>query len=131
MRITLPIYYTHKYKTKKDKTEMVGMNGYRNNHYQINNKIKKHYHKLVKEQLEGIAGIESKYRIRYKLYPKNKRSDMMNVISVIDKFLNDALQELAVVDNDNVENYIKCSCEVARIDRENPRIECEIVAVGK
>ncbi len=53
-------------------------------------------------------------------------SDAPNIVAVIDKFLLDALQESNVIENDNVQHYIRSSWEVVAQDRVNPRIEVEI-----
>ena len=47
----------------------------------------------------------------------------MNVVSVIDKLLNDALQDSGVVVNDNIKFYKHMIATVKEIDKENPRIE--------
>jgi len=127
-KISLPIYYTQKFKNKKDKNILVGMNWYRNSNFFINNKVKKHYKDLIEDKLFYFIDdqIEGKYKVKYKLYYKNPRSDMMNIVSVIDKFLNDALQDYGLVKEDNVKFYTRCVVEVAEQDKENPRIEIEI-----
>ena len=61
--------------------------------------------------------------LTYLLYPSNSNCDLMNVVSVIDKFLNDALQDSRVVVNDNIEFYKHMIAIVKEIDKENPRIE--------
>ena len=48
--ISVPIYYVQKFKTKKDKTLLVGMNTYRNLHYRLSNTIKQSY----KEEIQKI-----------------------------------------------------------------------------
>ena len=119
----LPIYYTYKY-NKKLKTSLVGMNLYRNMHYHASNKMKKHFHNLVSSILGTCEDEPYKmYRVKYKLFYKDARCDLMNVISVIDKFVNDSIQELGYVKNDNVKFYKKCFIEVAEQDKENPRVE--------
>ena len=126
-RLTLPYYYTIERKTKKNKTVMVGMNYYRNAHYQILNNIKKHYHKLVTSRLEAFEGDRlGKYRIKYKMYYKRNNQDLMNVVSIIDKFVQDSLQEFGLVENDNVCNCVRIVAEAIEQDKINPRIEIEI-----
>lgn len=126
-KLELPIYYTQKFKTKKGKTFLVGMNWYRNAHYFIQNEVKKHYHDLVVLALSDFKGDSLvSYRVKYKLYYKNPSSDLMNVVSLTDKFFNDAIQELGLVKNDNVKFYKKCFIEVVGQDRENPRVEIEL-----
>ena len=120
INISLPIYYQQ----TRLKKVMVGMNWLRNAHFQVSNKAKKHYHSLIIYKLQSCNTIiDGEYFIDYRLFYKNKSCDMMNVISVIDKFLNDSLQELGVVQNDNVLFYTGCNVKVAGQDRECPRVE--------
>lgn len=51
IELTLPIYVKT---SKKKREQLVGLNWFRNAHYQTKDKIKKHYHKLVSEQLSGV-----------------------------------------------------------------------------
>ena len=61
--------------------------------------------------------------VSYMLYPSNSNCDLMNVVSVIDKFLNDALQDSGVIVNDNIKFYKHMIATVKEADKENPRIE--------
>ena len=91
--IELPIYYTFTKKTKKDNKVLVGMNWYRNAHFRSSNQVKQHYHKLIYSKVTQSQKLKDKYMVSYMLYPSNSSCDLMNVVSVIDKFLNDALQD--------------------------------------
>lgn len=103
------------------------MNWYRNAHYFIKNEVKKYYHELVISLLSDFTDDRlGKYRVKYKLYYKNKSSDMMNIVPMVDKFLNDAIQEMGLVKNDNVQYFGDCNIKVVEQDRENPRVEIEL-----
>ena len=67
--------------------------------------------------------------VSYMLYPSNSNCDLMNVVSVIDKFLNDALQDCGVVVNDNIKFYKHMIATVEEVDRYNPRIEIKITEI--
>ena len=121
--LELPIYYTFERKTKKDNKILVGMNWYRNAHFRNSNQVKKYYHWLIHSKIKQDQKIRGKYMLTYLLYPSNTNSDLMNVVSVIDKFLNDALQDLGVVVNDNIKFYKHMIATVKEIDKINPRIE--------
>ena len=54
---------------------------------------------------------------------------MTNVISMIDKFLNDSLKENGIISVDNVKIYKRITGEVAGQDKQNPRVEIEIESV--
>lgn len=123
IRLELPVYLN----VTKKKRVLINMNWYRNAHYQVSNKVKGEYHKLITAKLGQIKEkITKGYEIHYRYYYKSVVSDLTNVTSVIDKFLNDSLQELGIVENDNVKYLRKIVCEVGGQDKENPRLEIEI-----
>lgn len=123
IKLDLPVYWN----ITKNRKIFVGMNWYqRANKYEIN-KVKQEYHELIKLKLFGNKEkIKGSYQVKYKYFYKNSGSDLRNVTSVIDKFFNDALQELRIIVNDNV-NYYKESVDiVGGMDKKNPRIEIEV-----
>ena len=128
--LELPIYYTFTKKTKKDTKILVGMNWYRNAHFRNSNQIKKFYHELIFLKVLKSQRIKGSYQVEYLLYPSNANCDLMNVVSVIDKFLNDALQDCGVVVNDNIKFYKSMTAGVKKIDKYNPRIEIKIIEIG-
>ena len=130
IKLELPIYHTFQRKTKKDTKILVGMNWYRNAHFRNNNEVKQYYHKLIHSKVTQSQKIKDKYMISYMLYPSNANCDLMNVVSVIDKFLNDALQDCGVVVNDNIKFYKSMTAGVKEIDKYNPRIEIKIIEIG-
>lgn len=129
IKLELPIYATKTIGRKKDnkkiKTFLLSMNWYNVAHYQEKNHIKQYYNKLVADILKERVNtrFNGKIRVSYKLYYKNSASDMMNIVSIIDKFFLDALQELKIIEDDNVLNYRECKIEVAGQDKERPRVE--------
>lgn len=127
IKLELPIYQSvsqGRGLNKKIKTFLMSMNWYRNAHYQLECKIKRKYHQLIKRRLKGVKSQMTGFvKVSYNLYYKNSQSDLMNVISIIDKYLMDALQELSIIENDNVKNYVECVIKVAGEDKENPRVE--------
>lgn len=82
--ITLPIYYDQEFKTKPSKRFLVGMNWYRNAHYLLSNKVKDHYHDLVKEAIQDTKF--EKVSLEYIVYVGRKNTDGHNIRSVIEKF---------------------------------------------
>lgn len=126
-KIILPIYYTNKTKPRKNKTFLVGLNWYRNAHYMELSAVKNYYSKMVKDCIDDIDfKINGEYGASYKLFYKHSGCDAMNVVSVIDKFTHDALQEAGIVKNDNVTHYIKTFSDKPIKDKDNPRIEITI-----
>ena len=126
INIELPIYYAFERKTKKDNKILVGMNWYRNTHFRNSNQVKKYYHQLIQSKVKQSQKINGKYMVDYDLYASNSTCDLMNVVSVIDKFLNDALQEFGITTNDNIKFYKHMTATVKDIDKLNPRIEIMI-----
>ena len=116
--ITLPIY-----QAIKGKTVLIGLNWYRNAHYHELNKIKNLYTREIFLKLRGDKTVFERYCVEYNLYYKNISCDLMNVVSVIDKFFQDALQDLKIVSNDNVKHCCNVSSRVIEQDKINPRIE--------
>ena len=68
--------------------------------------------------------------VSYMLYPSNSSCDLMNVVSVIDKFLNDALQDSGVIVNDNIKFSKHMIAMVKEVDKENTRIEIIIEEIA-
>lgn len=123
MEIILPIYTN----TSKKKKVLVSLNWYRNAHYGIKDKVKKEYHEIVFEQLRGAKQpFQKRIRVKYRLFYKRGDCDLMNVVSVLDKFLLDALVKAGMIKDDNVNKYISCHAEVGGKDSENPRLVCII-----
>ena len=123
IRLELPVYWNV---TKKQK-RLIGMNWYqRADKFQIN-KVKQKYQELVElKLLDSKKKIKGSYQVKYTYFYKDRRSDLGNVTSVIDKFFNDALQKLGIVENDNVEFFRRSVDEVGGLDKENPRMEIEV-----
>ena len=121
--VTLPISIT--YGKKKVKKYYLNLNGYRNWHYQISNKLKI----LFKEQVKGNLDFSfaHKISITYHYYaPDRRKRDLMNVIAVVDKFFQDALVEEGCILTDDTDTVIQITSIYAGVDRANPRVEATI-----
>ena len=126
MEIILPIYIN----TSKNKKVLMSLNWYRNSHYGIKDKVKKQYHEIVYEQLRGARKpFDKRIGVKYQLWYKRGDCDLMNVVSVLDKFLLDALVQAGMIKDDNVNKYISCHAEVGGKDSKNPRLVCIIEEV--
>ncbi len=125
-KIISPLHVTIPRKTKKDRRIALNMNVYRNLHHSVNGQAKKLYLELIREQLEGLH-IQTPVEITYKVFKPTKRIlDKMNVISVVSKFLLDAITELGCWQDDN-DNFVKTETILpTEIDRSNPRVEVTI-----
>ena len=125
-KIILPIYYEVEYKTKKNKTVLVWLNWYRNVHHFLSNKVKKHYHELVKDQVKNKKF--GKIKCEYKIYIKRKNTDYHNIRSVVEKFFLDWLVSNWNIIDDSFDYMKWDKCEVF-IDKENPRMEILITNI--
>lgn len=94
MTIEIPLNW----KIGKKRTSL-SMNNYRNWHYQTSNKIKKN----VCSYLDRFNFPKfKKVHINYTLYFKDKRKrDLMNFVSVVDKFVLDHLVNIECLEDDN------------------------------
>ena len=127
MVIELPIYWTQHFKTKNDKTVLVGMNWYRNAHYHAQNAMKKHFHELVASQVRNEKPQVGKFKLDIKIYYKNSSCDGANIAALIEKFTLDALQENKTIVNDNVQYHLGSAWTVLGQDKENPRAIISII----
>lgn len=121
--IISPLFVMLPRKTKKAKRVSLNMNTYRNLHHRTSNDAKKAYTKIVSEQLIDLD-IQTPVEITYKVYKgSNRRLDKMNVISVVSKFLLDAITEYGCWEDDN-DIYVKTETILpTELDRVNPRVE--------
>jgi len=97
------------------------LNNYRNWHFQVSNNLKKKFKKGLEGQLN--FRYEGKVQIRYEYYtPNNSKRDLMNTISVIDKFFQDALVENKCIESDDLFTVPRVHAEYIKLDKENPRL---------
>ena len=101
------------------------MNNYRNWHYQVNNNIKRWFKEDIKDQLDFV--IKGAVKIEYFYFAPDKRTrDLMNVISVADKYFQDAMVELGCIEADDLSIVREVNCVYMGIDRECPRLDVMI-----
>jgi len=131
LQINLPLYLILPRKRVKSKRFSLNLNIYRNTHFQVLNQAKKIFAGYVLNYLTSACFakpfINGPVALEYTLYwPSKKRVDLSNVISVIDKFSQDALQEIGILRDDNVDYIKRVSSEFGGIDKENPRCVLKI-----
>jgi hypothetical protein len=131
--ITIPVYWTQKYKTKKDKTMLAGMNAYRNLFYHAKNQMKKDLEEHVKIGVykEKMLPIKGEYKVEYYYHYKNSISDLLNVGALSSKVLLDALQDLGLVENDNVKYCKEEHFYVGEKNINNPHMQIRIEAIDQ
>ena len=127
--IISPLFVMLPRKTKASKRVSLNMNTYRNLHHRTSNDAKKEYTRVVSEQLVNLD-IKTPVEITYKVYKaSNRRLDKMNVISIVSKFLLDAITEYGCWEDDN-DIHVKTETILpTELDRINPRVEVIITEI--
>lgn len=129
MRISLPLTVTVPRKTKPGKKYSMNLNSYRNWYHHENNALKVLYKGFVEEAVKEAAGEmgEPPYVFRYTFFaPSRRLFDLGNVGAIVQKFTDDALMELGLLEDDNYTFVRKVEYCFGGIDKENPRAELEI-----
>lgn len=123
--IISPLFVVVPRKTKSIKV-LLNLNVYRNLHYRTSNDAKIVYKELFKDELNNKK-FKTPVEITYKVYKSSKKKlDKMNIISIVSKFLLDAITEYGCWIDDN-DDYIKTETILpTEIDKINPRVEITI-----
>jgi|TARA_R100001460_G_scaffold21070_1_gene43194 hypothetical protein len=101
------------------------LNNYRNWHYQVSNDIKRRFKSEVFDKLD--FKIEGKVKIEYFYFAPDKRTrDLMNVISVIDKFFQDAMVDRGCIESDDLSTVVEVNSCYMGIDKQDPRLDVMI-----
>ena len=110
----------------KSKDFLLNLNAYRNAHYMVLNKTKMEFKDVMREQIEKLPAM-NKVRLTYVLFvSSNRRCDLTNMISVIDKYFEDALVELGKLPDDNFNYVPELVFRFGNVDPSNPRVEIYI-----
>tara|TARA_Y100000310_G_scaffold320291_1_gene376596 strand:- start:115 stop:546 length:432 start_codon:yes stop_codon:yes gene_type:complete len=126
MIISMPLFIDLERKTKPTKRYYINLNNYRNWHYQVNNKLKAKYKYIVRPALYGV---KFKYiALNFILHRGDRRRvDRANILSIHEKFLCDAIVECGCIKDDN-DNFLHSShYYTGAIDKENPRVDIEVI----
>lgn len=102
------------------------MNTYRNLHYMVENECKRLYKKTMSEQITGVV-FTNPVTITYQVFKGSATVlDKMNVISIVSKYLLDALVELGALEDDS-DTFVKLETILpTETDKENPRVEVTV-----
>jgi Holliday junction resolvase RusA-like endonuclease len=82
----------------------------------------------IRQQLRGLH-INNPIILKYDFYEPNKKRDLDNISAFAHKIIQDALVKAGTIDNDgwnNIYGYV----DQFYCDKQNPRIEVNIVEVG-
>lgn len=119
--ISLPLFITN----RSNKRKWLTLNNYRNWHYQVSNDIKRRFKSEVFDKLD--FNIKGKVKIEYFYFAPDKRTrDLMNVISVIDKFFQDAMVDRGCIESDDLSTVVEVNSCYMGIDKLDPRLDVMI-----
>jgi len=125
-KFTLPIYGVIK-KTKNNANCAITFNWSRACHYRTYGAAKKKFKAMITDQLNKFDTIDGQIKIKYTYYAGRKGTDLDNFTVVVKKFFQDALAEHGLIEDDNVNFIVANSEKYGGIDKENPRVEAEII----
>ena len=128
-KIISPLYIDLPRVRTSNKRVYLNMNSYGNTNTFTNNEVKKAYLELIRGQIEYKV-IQTPIEITYRVFkPSKRRLDKLNVISVVAKYLMDAIVSCDCIADDN-DDYIKTETILpTELDRKNPRVEIIIKTI--
>jgi hypothetical protein len=128
MKIILPFSVVIPRKSKQDKVWILNLNSYRNTHFHVLNQAKILWKGVVLGEVMMDEIMEPPpYRFTYTAYPSsNRKFDLGNVLSIIQKFTDDALIEMGLIRDDSYKVIPAIDYRFGEVDKENPRVELEI-----
>ena len=118
MTITLPleVYYSEK------KKFILNLNNYRNAHYRVLSISKQKYTDKLLKKIKGLPKFNDPVSLEYIYYAKsNRRLDVSNPCSIIDKFTCDALVKAEIIEDDSFKQIKKVVYKFGGVEKDNPR----------
>lgn len=110
----------------RKKNFSLNLNQYRNAHFQVLNKAKVEFTRVVRPLLSGVPRLEQ-CSLEYVLFNgKGTVPDTNNVCSVVDKFFCDTLVEAGVLPDDGPKYLVGTTFRYGGVDRDAPRVEVTI-----
>lgn len=132
MILRLPLHVVLPRK-KQARVFTLNLNVYRNTHYIVLNQAKVLYKDQVEQAVREwecehiFESFMPPFTFTYTIYPANNRAfDLGNVLSIVQKFTDDALIELGIIKDDNHKIISAINYRFGKVDKENPRVELEI-----
>lgn len=125
--LPLEVYYS------KNKKFILNLNNYRNAHYRVLSSAKRIYSENLVAEINEWSSIP-KYKkpvtLEYVYYAKsNRRVDVSNPCSIIDKFTCDALVKAKILEDDSSKQIKEIYYIYGGVDKENPRCRLTIKEV--
>jgi len=123
--LPLEVYYS------KKKKFILNLNNYRNAHYRVLSIAKKLYTDNLIPRLEGFDSFSEPVSLTYTYYARsNRRLDISNPCSIIDKFTCDALVKAEILEDDSFKQIKEVVYKFGGVDKDNPRCELVITQNG-
>lgn len=124
IKVSLP---THLVMGKRNPKKVpLNLNHYRNAHPATLNNMKIMFKDYVRTELSTYK-FTKPVKITYVLFIGSLvKVDISNVLSIVDKYFQDALVELGAIENDNWEFVKEVSFKFGGLDRSNPRVEAQV-----
>jgi hypothetical protein len=127
MKLILPLSVVLHRKTKPDKIWILNLNRYRNENPFTLNAAKVAWTEVVRAALaqsrNDLVG-QSPLFFQYTIFPNsNRKFDLGNVCSIIQKFTDDALITFGIIKDDSYKEISKITYLFGGVDKENPRAE--------
>ena len=122
MKIDLPleVYYS------KKKKFILNLNNYRNAHYRVLSISKRLYSENLVPRLKDFDRFTEPVSLTYTYYARsNRRLDISNPCSIIDKFACDALVKAEILEDDSFKQIKEVVYKFGGVEKDNPR--CELV----
>jgi hypothetical protein len=112
---------------KGDRVWILNLNSYRNTHFHVLNQAKVEWARTVIHSPVDGPDCEPPYRFTYTVFPaSNRKFDLSNVLSVVEKFTDDALIECGVIPDDSYKVIPCIDYRFGGVDKQFPRVELEI-----
>lgn len=122
----LKITLSHKKDGSIGKEFILNLNNYRNAYFRTLNQSKIMYKKAIVEQLQDKPRY-NRVAIIYQVFKgDNRRYDIGNVLSIHQKYFEDALVETGKLPDDKASNIPMVLYTDGGIDRDNPRVEIKV-----
>lgn len=111
-------------KTKKPNVYRLNLNIYRNTHFFQLNNAKKLFTEIVSSstEIKEIPKLKKVF-LCYIYHPERKKCDTNNVCCVVDKFFQDTLTKLNIIEDDDFEHVVGTIFLKGEVDKDNPRVE--------
>jgi len=114
---------------RKKKKYWISLNIYRNLHFIVNNNLKIEYKKMLKAQLPSSwkERICSPIELTFTYYnPTKRKSDLENFCAIQNKYFQDALVEMGILEDDNYDFIKKIHYIYGGYEKGKGRIEVTV-----